>query len=72
MTAHFLGTIKMSYKTLEKCFDKDFLPQFSHPKIFCQLVTVQAFSAQSFMPQKDLHITPKVSCFSFKYVIIAT
>ena len=24
------------------------------------------------MPQKDLHVTPKVSCFSFKYVIKAT
>ena len=22
--------------------------------------------------KKDIHITPKVSCFSFKYVIIAT
>ena len=24
------------------------------------------------MPQKDLYVTPKVSCFSFKYVIKAT
>ena len=24
------------------------------------------------MPQNDLHITPKASCFSFKYVIVAT
>ena len=47
MTAHFLDTIKMPYKTLENCFDKDFLPLFLQPKKFCQLVTVQAYSAKS-------------------------
>ena len=40
-------------------------------KSFISWVTLQAFNAQSpiNMPQKDLHITPKVSYFSFKYVI---
>ena len=43
-------------------------------KSFVSWVTVRAFSAQSpvFIPQKDLHVTPKVSCFSFKYVLKAT
>ena len=36
---------------------------------FVSWVTVRVFSAQSpiQMPRKDLHITPKVSCFSFKF-----
>ena len=43
-------------------------------KCFVRWVTERAFSAQSpiQIPQKDLYITPKVSYFSFKYVIKAT
>ena len=48
--------------------------QYTDPKSFFCWVTLRAFSAQSliWMPQKDLDITPEVSCFSFKYVIIGT
>ena len=38
------------------------------PQNFVSWVIVWAFSAQSpvWMPQKDLHVTPNVSYFSFK------
>ena len=46
----------------------------NRPKIFVSWVTVRAFSAKSpfYTPKKDPHVTQRVSCFSFKYVIIVT
>ena len=43
-------------------------------KSFVRWVGVWTYSAQSpaQMPQNDLLVTPKVSCFSFKYVIKTT
>ena len=77
---NWLNTTGASDRSLYPIFNKTFdhletLLTIHRPKEVWSAGSLCRFlvaSPQSKCPPKDLHITPKVSCFSFKYVIIAT